>query len=149
MLAITGIAVVAATRWVVTPWQVRGASMEPTLRDGDRVIVDLLTFSRRTPRAREIVVLSGPGGEEMVKRIAAEPYNAPMPAPALAAESPLESTYVVLGDNPTASSDSRAFGRVPRHRIHGRVVWRYWPLSAWGAIDTRSRSEDLPAPASP
>lgn len=136
-LAIAGVLVGALTRWVAVPWQVGGESMAPTLEDGDRVLVDLWTLRGRAPRPGEIVVLAGPGGEFLVKRVAREPYPGrdPYPPPLLPAESPLEPTYPVLGDNPAASSDSRVFGRVPLHLIRGRVVWRYWPASRLGAIE--------------
>jgi signal peptidase I len=125
------------TRWVAIPWVVAGPSMEPTLAEGDRVIVDLWTLRGRAPRAGEIVVLSGPDDRDLVKRVARQPYpgNDPYPAPVLALDSPLEPTYPVLGDNPASSFDSTSFGPVPRHRIRGRVVWRYWPLSRLGPIE--------------
>jgi signal peptidase I len=133
----TGLLVGAVTRWIAIPWQCGGSSMEPTLEDGDRVLVDLWTLRGRGPRPGEIVVLAGPGGEDLVKRVARDPYpgHDPYPPSAIPADSPLEPTYPVLGDNPPASSDSRAFGRVPLHRIRGLVVWRYWPPSRWGAIE--------------
>ncbi len=111
--------------------------MEPTLREGDRVLVDLITLRGRLPRTGEIVVVSGPSGEDLVKRIAREPYpgEAPYPASTLPTDSPLEPTFVVLGDNPVDSLDSRAFGRVPQHRIRGRLGWRYWPVSRLGPIE--------------
>lgn len=137
VLAISGILVWSATRWIAVPWAVRGSSMDPTLEDGDRVIVDLMTLRRRTPRVGEIVVFAGPGDDDLVKRVAREPYpGAPsFPTPILVPASPLEPTYVLLGDNPPESSDSRNFGRVPRHRLRGRVVWRYWPPSRLGPIE--------------
>jgi len=137
VLAIVGGAVAVTTRWVAIPWIVRGSSMEPTLRDGDRIIVDLLVFRGRAPRPRDVVVVEGPGDMAIVKRVAREPNagEAPYPESALAPESPLEPSYPVLGDNPPESSDSRTFGRVPRHRIRGRVLWRYWPPSRAGRIE--------------
>jgi len=137
VLAATALVVVVVTQWIATPWQVRGDSMEPTLRDGDRVIVDLWTLGGRSPNPREIVVVRGPDDEEIVKRVAREGAGGAnrYPDAWLPAESPLESTFILLGDNPDASTDSRTFGRVPRHRIHGRVVWRYWPPSGWGKIE--------------
>jgi signal peptidase I len=137
VLACVGLVLWGVTRVLVIPWVVAGPSMEPTLADGDRVLVDLWTLRGRLPRPGEIVVASGPGDEALVKRVAREPYpgNDPYPIPILAADSPLEPTFVVLGDNPDDSRDSRAFGRLPRHRIRGRVVWRYWPLSRWGSIE--------------
>jgi len=40
--------------------------------------------------------------------------------------------YFVLGDNRTASQDSRVFGPVPRKAIFARVVLVFWPLSRFG-----------------
>lgn len=42
--------------------------------------------------------------------------------------------YFVLGDNPSDSRDSRAFGPVPGDNIIGRVWLRVWPLNAWGPV---------------
>lgn len=108
--------------------------MEPALEDGDRVIVEILGRGAR-PRAGEIVLLDGPAGEPLVKRVG-RPSSVPGPIPpaSLPPDSALEPTYVVLGDNAAASSDSRDFGPVPLHRIRGVVVWRYWPLSRFGPI---------------
>ena len=136
VLVAVGCVVWGVTRWLMIPWVVAGPSMEPTLQEGDRVLVDLFTLRGRLPRTGEVVVLSGPGDEDMVKRIAREPYpgDAPYPASILAPYSPLEPAFGVLGDNRDQSRDSRAFGRVPQHRIRGRVAWRYWPLSRLGPI---------------
>lgn len=40
--------------------------------------------------------------------------------------------YYVLGDNRSASEDSRVFGPVPRNAIYGRVVLVFWPLGHFG-----------------
>ena len=135
-LVTMGCVVWGVTRWLMIPWVVAGPSMEPTLEEGDRVLVDLITLRGRLPRTGEIVVLSGPGGEDLVKRIAREPYpgEAPYPASTLPPDSALEPSYAVLGDNGDHSLDSRTFGRVPRHRLRGRVVWRYWPVTRLGSI---------------
>ena len=124
----------AAERWVAVPWSVEGASMNPTLEDGDLVLVDLWSLRHRLPRSGEIVLLAGPADEPLVKRVARTPKEG-LPPAVLPADSPLEPSYFVLGDNPQASSDSRTFGAVPRHRIRGRVAWRYWPLSRMGPIE--------------
>lgn len=39
-----------------------------------------------------------------------------------------DSEYFLLGDNRTASRDSRAFGPVPKDRITGKVMLRAWPF---------------------
>ena len=40
--------------------------------------------------------------------------------------------YYVLGDNRTASQDSRAFGPVPRNAIYGRLILIIYPLGRFG-----------------
>ncbi|MFC1653864.1 signal peptidase I [Patescibacteria group bacterium] len=42
--------------------------------------------------------------------------------------------YFVVGDNRNHSSDSRAFGFVPKENIVGKVFFRYWPLDRMGGI---------------
>ena len=126
----------AVTRWVAVPFAVDGTSMSPTLRDGDRVLVLIASLSHDEPAVGDVVLLLGPGDEYLVKRVAPREALGPQPpAPALARDSPLEPDYVVLGDNPAASRDSRSFGPVPRHRIRGRLLWRYWPPSRIGRIE--------------
>ncbi len=40
----------------------------------------------------------------------------------------------VMGDHRQVSVDSRAFGTIPVSSVIGRVIFRYWPLSALGPI---------------
>lgn len=42
--------------------------------------------------------------------------------------------YFVLGDNRSQSSDSRAWGYVPRSDIYGKAVFIYWPLDKMGRL---------------
>lgn len=48
--------------------------------------------------------------------------------------------YLVLGDNREKSMDSRVFGLVPRERILGKVVFRFWPLSKAGFVNVDSQN---------
>ena len=112
---------VLVTTYLVIPWTVGGRSMAPTLEPGDRVLVDLWTYRSRSPRMGEIVLLEGPEGLMMVKRV--EELVGLSGTKAL-----------VSGDNQATSRDSRDFGPVPVEAIRGRVIFRYWPLSESGPI---------------
>jgi signal peptidase I len=45
-----------------------------------------------------------------------------------------EGDYFVLGDHRSQSSDSRAWGYVPRGDIYGKAVFVYWPLDKMGRL---------------
>ncbi len=96
--------------------EVLGASMQPTLEPGDRVL------AVRTRRARpgDLVVVPDPRlpSRLVVKRVV-ERSGAGL---------------TVRGDNEAASTDSRTFGPVPEGSVHGRVVYRYYPGSRRGPV---------------
>lgn len=121
------IAVIAATLAVAAAAShqrlvVHGASMAPTLVPGDRLLV------RRWPTGLApgaLVVVADPRSPDarspdrlVVKRVAAVDAAA----------------VTVLGDNPAASTDSRAYGALPRAAVRGRVVYRYAPASRAGSL---------------
>jgi signal peptidase I len=114
------VAVGIAAEGIAVPWTVGGGSMTPTLRPGDRVLVDLWTYRHRAPRPGEVVLLSGPGDLPLVKRVSRVDRR--------------NGTVWVVGDRPMASVDSRAFGALPLERIRGRVVYRFWPPERSGPI---------------
>jgi signal peptidase I len=53
--------------------------------------------------------------------------------------------YFVMGDNRSASQDSRAFGPVPRSAIYARVILDVWPLHRFGA-PRYDKNEKPPGP---
>jgi signal peptidase I len=51
----------------------------------------------------------------------------------------------VMGDHRQASSDSREFGPIPSSAVIGRAFVRYWPLGAFGLVQTPAYP-GVPAP---
>jgi signal peptidase I len=47
-----------------------------------------------------------------------------------------EGELFLMGDHRANSADSRTFGPVPIDRVIGRAWLRYWPLSAFGILQT-------------
>lgn len=116
----------AVVRLRFTVVSVRGPSMEPTLTDGDRLLV------RRSRlggvRSGDIVVLASPqpGSKWFVKRAVAVPGD---PVPEALREIAGEATvppgrFLILGDNPAVSADSRRFGYQGAERLLGVMVRR-------------------------
>lgn len=133
--------------------------MEPSLHDGERLLVDKVTYRFREPRRGEIVVFGYPKDprRKFIKRIIGLPgdvveirnrqlyingtpiqeeyIRGPMYQPFGPFTVP-EGTVWVLGDNRNNSEDSRFadVGAVPMERIVGRALLIYWPLTEGGII---------------
>ena len=93
-------------------YRVEGESMEPTLSSRERVLVNKAAYWFSKPRPGDLVVVRDPRRPErlLLKRI-------DRPAGV--------DRWLVLGDNPQASTDSRQFGPVGRELIVGKVWFRY------------------------
>jgi signal peptidase I len=144
----------ALRRSRLEPMLVKGDSMRPTLRPGQRIAVAPLV---RPPARGDLVVLARPAGQrdlEVVKRVVGlpgervrlgagglevdgqavpEPYLAEgVPGSVGPAAGELElrlgpAEYLVLGDHRAASTDGRDFGPVGADALLGRVRFAYWP----------------------
>jgi signal peptidase I len=142
-LALAALLTVLCHELLLTVFVVQGASMEPTLRQEQRVLVlrrfgkvkrgDLVVF--RNPFAGDQVlvkrVLALPGETIFVRDgqlyvddlLRAEPYvKAGTTVVRLEEQRLPENTYFVLGDNRNASVDSRKFGPIERNLLIGKVV---------------------------
>ncbi|HEX2893262.1 MAG TPA: S24/S26 family peptidase [Marmoricola sp.] len=97
-------------RWGIAT--VRGRSMLPALRAGDRLLVDY----RRRPRAGDVVTARFPDGTLAVKR--AESARSTRSG---------ASGWWLLSDNPGEGVDSRHRGVVADEAVLGVVRLRIWP----------------------
>jgi len=151
--------------FLIKPFYVKGASMEPNFYDHEYLVIDELTYRFREPMRGEIVVFRYPNDRSQffIKRVVALPgetveitdgnvviYNDAHPNGIIAEENYLVETtegkqkttlspgeFFVLGDNRNESLDSRFFGPVMKNEIIGRVWVRGLPIS-------RATTFDLP-----
>lgn len=143
--------------------EVIGSSMEPTLSDGDNLIVDKITYRIREPKRFEIIVFpyQYAEGTYYIKRIIglpgetvqideagriyidgellSESYGKEvMTEPGLAGKGVTlaENEYFVLGDNRNDSADSRfvSVGNIKREQIVGRAWIRMYPFDRMGIL---------------
>jgi type IV secretory pathway protease TraF len=100
--------------------------MLPTLSPGEYVLFDRLAYRREAPRRGDVVLAEQPGtGLLVVKRVA----GAPGERVAVAGRewTLAEDEYLLLGDDPEVSRDSRDWGPVARAAVLARAWLVYWP----------------------
>lgn len=137
-------------------------SMLPTLQVNDRLIVDKLGYHFKDPQRGDIVVFAPtqklqelnfhdafikrviglPGDKVEVKGGRVYINNQPLrenyvndaPQYEYGPVTVPQGSYLVLGDNRNNSYDSHYWGFVPREKIIGRAVVRFWPVERVGEI---------------
>lgn len=137
---------------------VRGSSMAPRIHDGDRILIDHLSYVFGDVQRGDIVVLKYPldPSVDYIKRVVGLPGDEVLlqdghvwvngelvDEPYVDEPDPFSrqrvrvkpAHFFVLGDNRPRSSDSREFGLVPQDYIRGRVELRVWPPERAGPID--------------
>ena len=163
-VVIIAVAVTAAffvKSYVVQQFQVAGNSMNTTLHDTDRVLVNKLSYRLHDPNRGDVVVLKtmeSTGERDLIKRVIGlpnetvdvrncqvyidgrllvEPYLDPEVAPCTdpnAFDFPYlvpVDTVFVLGDNRPGSKDSRDIGAIAYSDLLGRAFVVIWPSSDW------------------
>ena len=143
--------------YVAQPFIVDGASMDPTFKNGEYLIVDELSYNFKDPERGSVLVFKYPKDTKkyFIKRIIGLPGESISIANGRVTiknnENPegfvLEEDYVklekfenfsyqlesheyfVMGDNRASSSDSRIWGPVPEDNIIGRPIIRVLPLA--------------------
>lgn len=158
-VVIVSLVIILPVRYfLVQPFFVIGASMEPNFYSGDYLIIDELSYRFDNPQRGEVVVFKYPldPKEYYIKRIIGLPgetvavkegkvtvKNSERPEGFILDESQYfnkytskdteltlkENEYFVLGDNRDVSSDSRSWGAVPKSMIVGRAWVRVFPFN--------------------
>jgi signal peptidase I len=158
------IAVLVIRNFLIQPFLVSGASMEPTFSSGDYLLIDELSYRLKQPERGEVVVFRYPGDESTfyIKRIIGLPgdtvsfksgkvfvYSAEHPDGFVLDEAYIppgimttgkdftlkDGQYFVLGDNRSYSFDSRSWGSVSKNEIIGLVRVRLWPFNKVLAVE--------------
>ncbi len=141
--------------FLLKPFTVHQESMEPTLLEGDRILLSRLTYHFREPTVGDVVVFDSPlnDSEDLVKRVVGvagdrvavndgdlyvngvailEPYLLSQDFAGTMPEQVVPEGHVfVMGDNRDVSGDSRSFGPVSMARIIGEALCTYWPIGRW------------------
>ncbi len=159
-VVVISLAIILPIRYyLVQPFFVKGASMEPNFEDGDYILVDELSFRFREAERGEVIIFRFPQqpSQFFIKRIVGLPeetvqvkdnevtvFNEENPEGFVLSETYLapeqktlgtmttkldDNEYFVLGDNRLQSSDSRRWGPVNRSLIMGRAFLRPWPFT--------------------
>lgn len=143
--------------------EVEGVSMQPTLNNGDNLIVDKISYRFSDPQRFDIIVFTFQHKENTyyIKRIIGLPgetvqidedgniyingevlkenYGKEIIKSAGIAKDPIvlgADEYFVMGDNRNNSTDSRTeiVGNIKRDIIIGRAWVRIWPFSNFGVL---------------
>lgn len=159
-VVVISLAIILPIRYyLVQPFFVKGASMEPNFEDGDYLLVDELSYRFSMPERGDVVIFRYPldPSQFFIKRIIGLPgetieikdntvkiYNKKKPNGFVLDESYLapdqktlgdttikidDNEYFVLGDNRLQSSDSRRWGLVNQSLITGKAFLRPWPFT--------------------
>jgi len=150
LIIIAAIAVLITTL-VLPVLQIAGTSMEPTLNNGDIVVLlktsklhygDLCGFSysnkilikRVIAMPGDTVVIDESGNVFVNGEVLDEPYITDRGLGECDIEFPFtvpENTYFLMGDHRSTSIDSRStvIGCIPTEQIVGKLFFRVWPLS--------------------
>lgn len=159
--ALIALAIVIPVRmFIAEPFVVSGSSMAPTFIDRDYLIIDKISYWLGQPKRDDVVVFQYPNDPSkfFIKRIIALPgetidirgnnitiTNAEHPQ-GLILDQPFvknvddndihlklkSDEYYVMGDNRSASSDSRVWGPLNRSFMTGKVLLRLLPIDKIG-----------------
>jgi signal peptidase I len=160
-LQIVGIGLILALLirgFIAEPRYIPSQSMFPTLTEGDRLVVEKVSYYFHQPHQGDIVVFHPPSQLEMfgydssqafIKRVIAVGGDtvAVKNGTVYVNNQPLKEDYIfespnyqlppvevppgylfVMGDNRNNSNDSHIWGFLPQENIIGRAIFRFYPL---------------------
>lgn len=145
-----------AVNFVTARIRVEGNSMEPSLHNGEFVVVNRLAYRTHPPERGDIVVFHFPLDHDrrFIKRVIGEPGDVVriqdgrvqingelLHEPYISSPPHYQGEWsvgqdqvFVLGDNRNNSSDSQNWGMLPMNEIIGKAVLVYWPPEDVGLI---------------
>lgn len=157
IVLISLIIVIPIRYFIVQPYIVKGSSMEPNFHNGNYIIVDEISYHFKEPERGDVVVFKFPQtGDDFIKRIIGLPKETVqikdgkifisnsqnsqgfiLNEPYLKNDYTIgnikitlgEKEYFVLGDNRSASYDSRKWGSLEEKQIIGRALLRLYPFN--------------------
>lgn len=143
--------------FLVQPHRVQGISMEPSFENGELLLTEKLSYRISRIERGDVIVFEAPVEQKVdfIKRVIGlpgdnvqiknesvyinddkldEPYIT-KPTEGNASVTLGSDDIFVLGDNRTASSDSRSFGPIKKNTIRGKVWFVYWPFFKGGGFE--------------
>ena len=142
--------------------RVDGFSMNPTLQNGEYILVNKLAYKTGKPQRGDIVVFMFPMNleEDLIKRVIGLPGESVSVKDGVVSinGTPLIEPYInaapfyngewqvpegqlfVLGDNRNDSRDSHQWGLLPIENVIGKAVLIYWPPEVWQVINHATQS---------
>lgn len=147
--------------------RVESISMQPTLYDGNFVLVNRIAYKVGEPGRGDVIVFRyppDPDKEPYIKRVIGLPGDVvrienrkvmvngfPLSESYIMADPNYQGTWqvpegnlFVLGDNRNNSSDSHSWGFVPLENIIGKAEVVYWPPERWQILDPSTASAASP-----
>lgn len=157
-VVVVSLAIILPVRFfLIQPFYVEGASMEPTFQEHEYLIIDEITYRFNDPQRGEVVVFRNPQNVRQfyIKRIIGLPGDTVkivqgtvfingveidekyIESSNQSSDSYPETTleegeFFVMGDNRANSLDSRYLGSVNERYLIGRVWVRGWPFERFG-----------------
>ncbi|NJO94527.1 MAG: signal peptidase I [Hydrococcus sp. RM1_1_31] len=150
--------------FVAEPRYIPSDSMLPTLEEGDRLVVEKISYYFHSPLRGDIIVFEPPlqlqmqGYEQdqaFIKRVVGQPGDMVAVTNGIVYinNHPLKENYIlesprynllpvavpegqlfVMGDNRNNSNDSHIWGFLPQTNVIGRAIFRFYPFEKVGTV---------------